>query len=251
MYKNRLVLVTGSTSGIGKSTTILLHKEGYQLLLLGRDKKKLSIFRQELIAKSNTDVYTYDLDLTSNNEIKCLFSNADIPWQNLYGLVNCAGSSMGNDILSISDDEWNYSLQVNLTAPFLLTKLFLQKKIESLNIHSSGSIVNVASILGLTGGRKPNYGAAKAGLIALTKSTAYSVGKYSIRANAICPGAVNTEMTAGWDEQKRKIIISNTPLGRIGKPEEIANSISFLLSDKASFVSGAILNVSGGQYLGN
>ncbi|MBT4124060.1 MAG: SDR family oxidoreductase [Candidatus Pacebacteria bacterium] len=246
---SKLIIITGAASGIGLATSKMLYNEGWQLLLIDRNIEKLNKLKLELSYKK--DIYIQKADLSVNQEIKDIFANKDIPWFNLHGLVNCAGTSVGDSILNISEKDWHSSLQVNLTAPFLLTKYFLDKKLDKKNKITSGSIVNISSMLGLTGGKKPNYAATKAGLIALTKSTALITGEYNIRVNAICPGAVDTPMTAAWPADKRQAIIQNTPLKRIAHPDEISNIIRWLLSNESSFLNGSIINATGGQYLGN
>lgn len=246
--KVNLVIVTGATSGIGLAIAKRLHSE-YQLLLIGRNKKKLQTIKP--LFKTGRAVFFMTADFLHDAEIKAIFSNQDIPWTDLYGLVNCAGTSIGDSILHISEEDWKTSIQVNLTAPFLLTKYYLDKKVDKTNKNTSGSIVNISSMMGLTGSRKPNYGAAKAGLISLTKSTALITSELGIRVNAICPGAVDTPMTAGWDKKKINTIINNTPLKRIAAPEEIAAIVHWLLSEEASYMTGSIINATGGQYLGN
>ncbi len=244
----KLIIVTGATSGIGLAIAKKLHPD-YELLLIGRNNKELQLIKPQF--KTGLAVYFLTADLLHDSHIKSIFNNQDIPWTNLYGLVNCAGTSIGDSILHISEEDWKTSLQVNLTAPFLLTKYFLGKLTANPSKNINGSIVNISSMLGLTGSRKPNYGAAKAGLISLTKSTAMTTSELGIRTNAVCPGAVDTPMTKDWDDKKRNMIIDNTPIKRIATPEEIAAIVYWLMSDEATYMTGSIINATGGQYLGN
>jgi len=138
-------------------------------------------------------------------------------------------------------------MNVNLTAPFILSQLFAN---NSKKHDIKGSIVNVSSMVGIIGAKKPGYAASKAGMLGLTKSIAMQSGP-NIRCNAIYPGAMDTPMTADWDEEIRKKISAGTPIGRIADPKEIAQIVAFLADEKqSSFLTGSIINATGGQYLG-
>lgn len=243
-----VAIVTGATGGIGTAISVALARDGYDVVLVGR---KVPVLRDtaELLRKKYTRQHFYwaCVHLQSPREIKKLFIRKDIPLAQLSVLVNNAGVSQGDDIFTESESDWNVGLSVNLTAPFLLSQLAvrLMKKNDT-----KGNIVNIASLAGLVGAKKPNYAASKAGLIGLTKATAREVGQFGIRVNAIAPGIVDTDLIADWDEKKRKAVISQTPLKKIASAEEIAEIVSFLVSPKASFLTGTVINASGGQFLG-
>jgi NAD(P)-dependent dehydrogenase (short-subunit alcohol dehydrogenase family) len=243
-----VAIITGATGGIGKTICQVLARDGYDIVLVARTKalllketKKL----QRLYPKQH--FYTAMVNLESSEEIQNFFSRKDIPFSQTTVLVNNAGISLGDDIFHLAEKDWDISLSVNLKAPFLL----MQRVVSTMKKNKKrGSIVNISSVAGLIGARKPSYAASKAGLIGLTKAVARSVGEYNIRVNAIAPGAVDTDLIADWDEHKRQMIIHQTPLQKIAKPEEIAEIVSFLVSDKSSFITGAVINASGGQFLG-
>lgn len=245
--KNKLIIITGATSGIGLATAELLISKNWQVLLIGRNYKKLKQIKDQF---ENTNlVFIQQADLSIKKDILKIFQNNEIHWENLYGLVNCAGTYIETNMLTINNKSWEKTFKTNLLAPFLITKLFVKEKLKYNNTQAS--IVNISSMLAIIGGENPAYAASKAALIGLTKSNALTLSKYSMRVNAICPGAVETAMSKNWSTELRKKIINNTPLGRIAKPAEIANTILWLLSDNSSFITGSVINSTGGQYLGN
>lgn len=244
----KLVIVTGVTGGIGKAVARVLAGEGYALLLTGRDAKTLHAFQKSLVKEfPSISIETHVLDLNKSKNIVSLFTKKHIDYSTLYGLVNVAGVAVGGDIFSLKESDWDTDMQINLKAPFLLTQHFVQ---TVKNVGHNGSVVNISSLAGVVGAKKPNYSASKAGLIGLTKSVALAVGKFGIRVNAIVPGAVDTSMIADWDTKKRTAIIEKIPVGFIAEPNDIAQSVSFLLSEKARYITGTALNVTGGQYTG-
>jgi len=242
-----LALITGATGGIGRAISGALARDGLDLFLTARSENNLSDLRAKLAHQfPERTISVRSGDLSDSSFIEDLFklylTNTD-----LSVLVNNAGISIGTDIFSLSVADWEATIAVNLTAPFLLTRAAL----PILAARGGGSIINIASLAAVQGASKPNYAASKAGLIGLTKSTAQSVGGVGIRANAIIPGAVDTDMIADWNVENRAVVIDRTSLRRIASPNEIADVVSFLASDKSRFITGTAINVTGGQYLGN
>ena len=240
-------LITGATGGVGRAISGILARDGFDLFLTATKQQELSDLAAELSAKfASCVVFWKDGDLSDTLFIQELFKSPFLVG-NLAVLVNNAGISIGGDIFNLSDDDWAITIAVNLTAPFLLTRAAIPFMIN----HGNASIINIASLAAVQGAKKPNYAASKAGLIGLTKSIAQSVGHIGIRANAIVPGAIDTDLISDWDFNKRTAIVRQTPLGRIAKPEEVAEVVSFLASDKSRFITGTTINVTGGQYMGN
>jgi len=244
----KLVIITGATGGIGQAISVVLARDGYDLLLVGRNEVKLTTLRKELKkAFPARSFFTARVDLRSSEDIHILFKERDILFASLYGLVNNAGVASGGDIFTLSEKDWETDMCVNLKAPFL----FCQHAVRIMREHKQkGSIINISSLAGIVGAKKPNYSSSKAGVIGLTKSVAQNVGSLGIRVNAVAPGAVDTDLIADWDEEKRKKISEKTVLGRIAKPKEIAEIVGFLMSEKSGFITGAVINASGGQHLG-
>lgn len=245
----KIILVTGAAGGIGRAISYVLARDGYGLILIGKNKLRLDAVVQKLKKKFKKRVFlAVSVDLGESMKIHNFFKREDIPFSNIFGLVNNAGVTVGGDIFSLTEKDWDLDLTVNLKAPFLLTQ-YLVRLLRSQ--RRPGVIINISSLAGVTGAKKPNYASSKAGLLGLTKSVAKTVGKYRVRVNAIFPGAVDTNLIADWSANKRQKIIGRTSLGRLAKPEEIAEIVSFLISDKASYITGAVINATGGQYLGN
>lgn len=246
VLNKKLCIVTGAASGIGRSITKKLLHQGYDITAVDRNTHGLELLEKDF-KKFSPHITTRTVDLGKPEEIRHFFKDKKISWDNMFGLVNAAGITIGSNIFELTEQDWNLDLAVNLTAPFLLTQ-HVVKLLQRYKKH--GSIVNISSLAGIQGAKKPNYASSKAGLIGLTKSVAGVVGQYGIRVNAIYPGAVNTPLIADWNDKKRANIREHTPLGRIAEPDEIAEIVAFLLSDNASFVHGAVINATGGQYTG-
>lgn len=243
----RIILVTGASGGIGSAIASVLARDGLSLILLGTNEQRLKNIKKKLLLNYPKQLF-WDavVNLAESSNIHDFFLRKDIPFKNIYGLVNNAGISIGGDIFSLTEKEWDLDLAINLKAAFLLT----QHTISLLKRYNHvGAIVNISSLAGVAGAKKPNYAASKAGLLGLTKSTALATGKFNIRVNAVIPGAVDTPLIADWGNVKRDKVKNTTLLGRIAKPEEIAEIVSFLISNKASYLSGTTINATCGQYL--
>jgi NAD(P)-dependent dehydrogenase (short-subunit alcohol dehydrogenase family) len=162
------------------------------------------------------------------------------------GLVNLAGASVGDAIEAIRDEDWDDAMAINATGPMRLCRALVPRMKRA----GGGSIVNVASPVAVQGARKVSYAASKAALLGLNVALARALGRDGIRVNAVLPGPTSTFMTADWDEEKKARIGRSTALGRLCEPREIAGVISFLLGPDSSFMTGAVLDVTGGALVG-
>ena len=161
-------------------------------------------------------------------------------------LINNAGITRDNLLMRMSDDEWNDVININLNSIFKLSKLLIKGMIK----RRFGRIINITSVIGVAGGAgQSNYSASKAGIIALSKSLAQEVGSRSVTVNSIAPGFIETNMTAGLNDDRKEQILESISMGRLGKPEDISGAVCFLASDKASYITGQTLHINGGMLM--
>ena len=248
---DKAVLITGAASGIGRATALEAHAEGARLLLGDVDDEQGEALGREIQEAGGTASYL-NCDVTDEAAVEALVRRAVDDLGRLDGAFNCAGilGALGN-VGDTAYDDWKRILEVDLNGVFLCTKHELRVMAE----QASGSIVNMASAAGLIGWPAASgYVAAKHGVVGLTKSAALEYAPQGVRVNSMCPSYVVTpmvekdlfEVALGNDEELRAAAVANHPVGRFGQPEEIAAACVWLLSDKASFVTGIAMSVDGG-----
>ncbi|MEN9672462.1 MAG: hypothetical protein RL553_727 [Planctomycetota bacterium] len=236
-------IVTGAAGGIGEATCDELIRCGWFVLGVDHNTERLKNLNKK---HGNKCFQSINADLSHPNFTEPIRQALE-HYKNLKGVVNLAGISRGNVIENLTDEDWDESFSVNATAPMKLARLCA----PYLRSTGNGSIVNVASPVALIGARKPSYAASKAALIGLTMSLARNLGKDNIRVNALLPGATLTHLTSDWPEEKKKSIASQSFLGRLCQPIEIARVIKFLLSNDASYITGSILDLTAGGMYGH
>jgi len=238
----KVALVTGSSRGIGKAIAIALAKSGHSVVLHGSHSSDAlnSVERelQSLDALSSTIV----CDVSNKKEVESACSKVLDTTKSIDILVNNAGSSNDKLFLKMSDEDFDSIIKTNLYGSFYLIKQLLPAMQE----NKFGRIINMSSIAVRGAFGKTNYSAAKSGLIGLTKSLALEVGKYNITVNAVCPGYIDTDLSASIPEEYRQQFLKQIALKRIGSPEEVASVVNFLTSEQASYISGAVIDVNGG-----
>jgi len=236
----KYIVVTGAAGGMGRAITQLL-LQNYGVIAIGNNMEKLNSY----ITEHQSDLITCEVDFSNHNWIDCMDSL--LAEHELYGIVNLAGTSCGDQLEKMSDEDWAYSFAVNVTAPMQLTRwaapLLKQQK--------SGSIVNVGSPVGILGARKSSYAASKAALIGLTMSSARELGQSHVRVNLLLPGPTITDMTSDWNEEKRSCIAKGSFLNRLCEPEEVAQMVKFLLSEQNSYMTGAVVDMTAGSMMGH
>ncbi|MGD0368051.1 MAG: 3-oxoacyl-[acyl-carrier-protein] reductase [Acidobacteriaceae bacterium] len=244
--QGRTALVTGASQGIGRACAVALAKAGTRVGLAARNEAKLNEVAAE-IATLGGAAAVFALDIASEESIKACAKAAVAHFGSIEILVNNAGITRDTLVLRMKRADWDEVIQTNLTGTFLMTQALLSPMLKA----RWGRIINISSVVGETGqAGQANYAASKAGLIGLTKSLARELASRNITANAIAPGYIETAMTAVLDEKQREAMLAHIPLGRAGTDADIANAVRFLASDEAAYITGHVLDVNGGMYMG-
>ena len=237
--KEKKVLITGATGGIGSAMAKRMAKQGADLVLSGTKKESLETLSNEI----GDNCYSFAADLAKKEEIKNLVIWAIEKMGSIDILVNNAGITRDNLSIRMSDEDWDDVINVNLTASFLLSRDCLKVMLKK----RWGRIINITSVVGVMGNAgQSNYAASKAGMIGMTKSIASEVSSRGITVNCISPGYVVTAMTDKISDVAKENILQNTPVGRFGKAEEIADWAIYLASNEADYITGQNININGG-----
>jgi 3-oxoacyl-[acyl-carrier protein] reductase len=244
--KNRVAVVTGAARGIGRAIALTFVREGVKVVLVDIDQDRLEILKKE-IEKNRGKAISILCDITKSSEVNKMVNQVQETFGHVDILVNNAGIIRRGTIETVTEEDWDQVIEVNLKGTFNCCKAV----VEMMKQQGYGKIVNVSSIAGKMGDitSAPGYGPSKAGMDALTKTLARQLAPYGINVNAVSPHAIETEMSAQWSEERRNEIIASIPLGRLGKAEDVAEAVLFLVSDEASFITGEILDVNGGALM--
>jgi 3-oxoacyl-[acyl-carrier protein] reductase len=244
--EGRTALVTGASQGIGRACALALASAGARVALAARNEAKLAEVAAEIAASGGT-AQAFAIDIASEDSIKAGAKAAIGQFGSIQILVNNAGITKDGLMLRIKRADWDAVLSTNLTGTFLLTQAMLSPMLKA----RWGRIINITSVVGETGqAGQANYAASKAGLIGLTKSLARELASRGITANAVAPGYIETAMTAVLDEKQREAMLTQIPLARAGTDQDVANAVRFLASDEAAYITGHVLDVNGGMYMG-
>ncbi len=242
---NKVALVTGGAKGIGASICRVLAENGYNIAINYNtsfaDAQKL---KEELSKLVDAEIFKADISVSSDvndmfSEIESYFGGVDV-------LVNNAGIAQQMLFTDITDEMWHKMIDSNLSGAFYCCRRALPYMINK----KQGNIINISSMWGEVGASmEVHYSASKAGVIGLTKALAKEVGLSGIRVNAVSPGVIATDMMSGFSEDDMAVLQNDTPLNSIGIPEDVANAVAFLVSEKAGFVTGQVLSVNGGYII--
>jgi 3-oxoacyl-[acyl-carrier protein] reductase len=239
-------LVTGASQGIGRACAVALAQAGARVALAARNETKLAEVAAEIATNGGT-AEVFAIDMASEESIKAGAKDAIQRLGSIEILVNNAGITKDGLMLRMKRADWDSVLATNLTGAFLMT----QAVVHSMLRARWGRIINISSVVGETGqAGQANYAASKAGLIGLTKSLARELASRGITANVVAPGYIQTAMTEVLDEKQREAMLSHIPLARPGTDQDVANAVRFLASDEAAYITGHVLDVNGGTYMG-
>jgi len=240
----KTALVTGGSRGIGKAISLRLAKDGFNILVNYKSNEKAADETVEVIKNEGGNAEAMQFDVTDREAVR----KAIAKWQEsnsgsaIEVLVNNAGIRKDNLLMSMTDEEWDSVIDTNLNSVYNVTSAV----ITQMMYNKKGRIVNIASLSGIKGlPGQMNYSSAKAAMIGATKALAQEVGRRKVTVNAVAPGFISTDMTQDINEKEfRKLI----PVGRFGKPEEVASVVAFLVTDEASYITGEVISVNGGLY---
>ncbi len=245
--KDKIAFITGGSQGIGASIVKAFYNAGTKVYFCGRDEQKLIKIAEELKAINSNGSFGYFVgDVTDYKNVESMVDELIKKEGRIDILVNNAGITKDNIILRMKEEEWDAVLNTNLKGAFFFTKVVLKYMIK----QKSGKIINISSVVGSMGNPgQGNYCASKAGIEGFTRAIAREVASRNITVNAVAPGYIVTPMTEVLAEEVKKNLMDMIPLGRLGKPEDVANAVLFLASSMADYITGQVLHVNGGMYM--
>ncbi|WP_434311860.1 3-oxoacyl-[acyl-carrier-protein] reductase [Hominifimenecus sp. rT4P-3] len=244
MLENRVAVVTGGAKGIGRAIALALAAEGALVIVNYRGSKDQAQETVRQIEAAGGKAEAVSCDVADGAAVEACFADLLARYGRIDILVNNAGITKDGLLMRMGEEEWDSVLNANLKGAFHCCKWAAKAMLK----QRSGRIINISSVSGVMGNAgQANYSASKAGLIGLTKSVAREVASRGITVNAVAPGFVDTDMTAGLPARVREAASSQIPLGHFGRPEDIAAAVAFLASEKAGYITGQVLCVDGGM----
>ena len=242
-FNGQTALITGAGRGIGKKIAFRLAELGSDIAIADMNPVGDDVLNQ--IKKYGSKCLAYQLDVTDVKAVESVVKEIIDETGGIHILVNNAGITQDNLFMRMKPEQWLQVIDVNLNGVFNVTKSVIRTMVK----QHSGRIINISSVVGFSGNSgQVNYSSTKSGLIGFTKSLSREVGSRGITVNAVAPGFINTAMTQALNESQQEAILSQIPLGRMGEADDIANAVTFLASEEASYITGTVLHVNGGMY---
>ena len=242
---NKTAVITGASRGIGKATAIEFARNGYNVLANYNNSEKEASELEKMLTEEGYSIKVFKADVSKSSEADAMIEYCLKEFEGLDVLVNNAGISQDKLFTDITDEDWERMMSINVTSVFNCSRKALQHMIW----EKSGSIINITSMWGETGGScEVHYSASKAAIIGMTKALAKEVGPSNIRVNAVSPGVIMTDMCAYYGEETLNELKEETPLMKLGKPEDIAETVYFL-AEKGNFITGQVVGVNGGMVI--
>ena len=243
--KKKVALITGASRGIGKEIAKILANAGAHVICLARSEEKIKELCNNIINENGSASY-YCCDVNDKNKFSDIIKSTVKKHGSLDILVNNAGITRDSLLLRMSEENWDLVLNTNLKSTFHSIKSSIRPMLK----NKFGRIINITSIVGITGNQgQANYAASKSGLIGMTKSIAKEVASRGITVNCIAPGWIDTEMTTNIPDNSKNDLLKNIPIGKIGKPKDIAYTVLFLASEEARYITGQTITVDGGRII--
>jgi 3-oxoacyl-[acyl-carrier protein] reductase len=243
LLKDQIAIVTGGTAGIGKSIALEFAKQGAKVAIFGTNEERGSQVVNEI---GSERAAFYKVDVSQTKAVEEVIKQVQEKFGPVDILVNNAGITRDQLMLKMTEEEWDQVMEVNVKSCFNTCKALMRQMLKS----RKGSIINIGSVVGLTGNAgQANYAASKAAICGFTKALAKELATRNIRVNCIAPGYIETQMTGVLNEQTQQGILASIPVGKMGRPEDVANAAVFLASPMAAYITGQTLNVDGGMVM--
>jgi 3-oxoacyl-[acyl-carrier protein] reductase len=243
--QGKTAIVTGASGGIGQAVAAALAAAGADVAVCGQNPERIA-GAATTVEAAGRKVLTYALNVGDSAAVQRTVEDVQKQWGRIDVMVNNAGITRDGLMIRMSDDDWNQVIQVNLNSVFYFSRAVGRIMMK----QRSGSIINIASIIGLIGNPgQGNYSASKGGIIAFTKSVARELASRNVRANAIAPGFIATPMTEKIPAELQQKMLDTIPLGRYGKPEDVADLAVFLAGGRSSYITGQVISICGGMVM--
>ncbi len=246
VLENKVAIVTGGSRGIGRAICLELAKAGAKVVVNYAGNQEAAQQVVQEILDQGGEATAFQADVANGEMVKQMIDQAIQKYSKVDILVNNAGITRDSLLMRMKDEQWKEVLDANLTGVYNCTKAVVKSMLK----QKSGCIINITSVVGQTGNAgQANYAAAKAGVIGFTKTMAKELGSRNIRVNAVAPGYILTDMTDKLSDELKEQIKGQVPLERLGAPEDVASLVAFLVSDKAAYITGQVVNVDGGMVM--